>query len=118
MTRRFVVQRHTRAPGDVHYDLMVEDAEVLVTFQLEEAPANGASGVRSFDHRRRYLEFEGELSEGRGQVEIWDQGELSDIQGGPRDTTYRARFEGERLAGLYELCQQAEQVTLKQVVEE
>ena len=45
MTRRFVVQEHAVRPGDVHYDLMIEDGEVLVTFQLE-APPGGASPVR------------------------------------------------------------------------
>ncbi|MCW8140697.1 MAG: hypothetical protein KIT58_17495, partial [Planctomycetota bacterium] len=67
--RRFVVQEHTVAPGDVHYDLMIEDGAALVTFQLPAPPAGEAvRGRRSFDHRPRYLDYEGPISAGRGHV--------------------------------------------------
>lgn len=101
--RRFVVQEHTVAPGDVHWDLMVEDGGVLVTFQLASPPAARARGRRSFDHRLRYLDHEGEVSGGRGAVRIWDRGRVDDDEGTPRQARWRARFAGQRLAGPFEL---------------
>lgn len=116
LTRRFVVQRHTQAEGSVHYDLMVEDGEVLVTFQLEDPPGReGSQGTRSFDHRPVYLTYQGEISGGRGSVEIWDRGQLRDVAGHPRESRYRARFAGERLSGLWELREEAERVRLAPV---
>jgi hypothetical protein len=117
VTRRFVVHEHTVAPGDVHFDLMIEDGDVLVTFQLDGAPAIGARGRRSFDHRVRYLDYEGELTQDRGSVEIWDRGELVDVRGEPRANRYRVRFSGERLVGLYELTCGEAGVTLSRVAE-
>lgn len=99
-----MVQRHTPpAPGPVHYDLMIEDGGALVTVQLAAPPDRPAEGTRSFDHRLVYLEYEGELTRGRGRVAIWDRGELDDVTGGPRDATYRAALRGERLRGAFEL---------------
>jgi len=107
MRRRFVVQRHTLASaGEVHFDLMIEEGSVLVTVQLEAAPARAVRGARSFDHRPRYLDYEGELGRGRGRVEIWDRGELWDVEGEPRAPLYRARLAGERLVGSFELRQE------------
>jgi hypothetical protein len=107
--RRFVVQEHTTGEGDVHYDLMIEDGQVLVTFQLEAPPAPGVTGRRSFDHRARYLDYEGEISAGRGRVAIWDQGTASDREGHPRAERYRVELAGQRLG---------EQLVLRGGVEE
>lgn len=116
MTRRFVVLRHVvREAGageaeEAHVDLMVEDLAgedgageggALVTFQLEAAPP--ARGRRSFDHRPRYLDYEGPISGGRGRVERLDAGRVDDVEGDPRAPRWRARFAGSRLAGLHEL---------------
>lgn len=102
--RRFVVQEHTVRPGDVHFDLMVEDGATLVTFRLDAPPgAAGAPpvrGRRSFDHRPRYLEHEGPIGGDRGAVRIWARGRAEDLEGGPRAPRWRARVEGDRLAGL------------------
>ncbi len=99
-----MVQRHTPpAPDPVHYDLMIEEGGALVTVQLATPPDGSAEGTRSFDHRLVYLEYEGELTRGRGRVAIWDRGELDDVTGGPRDATYRAALRGERLRGAFEL---------------
>lgn len=89
-------------PGDVHFDLMIEDGAVLVTFQLDGPPAAGAParGRRSFDHRARYLDYEGPISGDRGAVKIWDRGQVDDVEGGPRDARYEARVRGGRVAGL------------------
>lgn len=113
MKRRFVVQRHAVAANDVHYDLMIEAGDVLVTIQLSDEPSPGAEGKRSFDHRRKYLDYEGEISEGRGAVVIWDRGEVEDLSGDPRSEAYVAQFSGERLAGRYTLTDSGDRVTLR-----
>lgn len=110
MTRRFVVLRHVvreAAAGEAeeaHVDLMVEEGAeggALVTFQLDAPPP--ARGRRSFDHRARYLDYEGPISGGRGRVERLDAGRVEDVEGDPRAARWRARFQGARLAGLHEL---------------
>jgi len=112
VTRRFVVLRHVvreaagGAAEEAHVDLMVEDDGAgpdrpLVTFQLDAPPP--ARGRRSFDHRPRYLDYEGPISGGRGRVERLDAGQVEDVEGDPRATRWRARFEGARLLGLHEL---------------
>lgn len=112
-SRAFVIQEHQVAPGDLHYDLMIEAGEVLVTFQLDEAPhAEGVAGRRSFDHRRRYLDYEGPLSRGRGEVRIWDRGQVEDLEGDPREARYRLRFQGERLRGEWTLREEGQAVRL------
>ncbi|RMG10160.1 MAG: hypothetical protein D6731_17955 [Planctomycetota bacterium] len=102
MTRRWVVLEHRRG-SEVHYDLMVEDGEALVTWQLPSPPAPGVRGVRSFDHRRRYLDYEGPIGGDRGEVRRWDAGSLDDWVGSPRAARYAARFRGARLRATLEL---------------
>jgi hypothetical protein len=102
-SRRFVVQRHDVRPGEVHWDLMVEDGAVLVTFQLDAPPEGEVSGRRSFDHRERYLDYEGPISGDRGSVAIWDRGRAHDLEGTPRGARWTARFEGARMSGEWEL---------------
>jgi len=82
--RRWVVSRHDVKPGETHWDFMVERGEMLATFKLSgPLAAAPVEGTRSFDHRRVYLEYEGEISGGRGQVRIVERGELSDVVGDP-----------------------------------
>jgi hypothetical protein len=112
--RRFVVQEHTVRPGDVHYDLMIEDGEALVTVQLGAAPDElPRTGRASFDHRRRYLDYEGPISGDRGRVRIWDRGSAEDLLGDPRADCYTARFDGQRLRGALRMRRDREDVTLE-----
>ncbi len=78
MERAFVIQFHTGFRRD-HYDLMIENGSALATFELDrradEIPAGASINVtRLADHRREYLEYEGEISGGRGRVKIADRG--------------------------------------------
>lgn len=116
MNRAFVVQEHTVAPGDVHWDLMVEgDAEggPLVTVQLAAPPTGAVSGRRIADHRRLYLEYEGPVSNERGTVAIWDRGQVEDVEAEPRAARWRGRFLGRRLHGAWALEERDDTVSFQ-----
>lgn len=73
---RWVLLRHEMPDGSWHSDWMIErrgvDGGALVTFRVQERPDDASvcvlSAVRIGDHRREYLEYEGEVSGGRGRV--------------------------------------------------
>ena len=76
---RFVILRHE--PVDeggkpLHWDLMLETPEGLRTWALASAPTcDGDIEAEELPvHRREYLDYEGELSGGRGLVRRWDSG--------------------------------------------
>ncbi|MBL4845921.1 MAG: hypothetical protein JKY65_10365 [Planctomycetes bacterium] len=104
-TRRYVVLEHEVGPAEVHYDLCLEEDDVLVTFQLDQPPSETSEvrGRRSFDHRPLYLDYEGELSRGRGSVRAWDRGVAEDLAGSPRSASYSFRCQGGRLCGAWTL---------------
>lgn len=52
-----------------HWDLMIEDAGVLLTWAIQQLPPGSQdTGLRLPDHRIRYLDYEGAISDGRGTV--------------------------------------------------
>ena len=72
MTLRFVILEHS-VNGGVHFDLMLEVAgqEPLRTFQFARWPlavGEACACARLADHRRVYLDYEGEVGGGRGSV--------------------------------------------------
>lgn len=67
---RYVVLHHT-GHGEDHFDLMYERAtgETLTSWRLPNWPPRVGDVVESIgDHRRDYLEYEGEVSGNRGRV--------------------------------------------------
>jgi hypothetical protein len=67
---RFVVLHHTKIP-DPHFDLMLEMSpdSPLSTWRLPHWPPNPDDlAIAITDHRREYLQFEGEISGDRGHV--------------------------------------------------
>lgn len=67
---RFTLLEH-RQGTEKHWDLLLEwpGEERLRTWQFSENPWETTSrGKRLFDHRRIYLDYEGFLSNGRGEV--------------------------------------------------
>lgn len=71
---RFVILEHDHPHR--HWDLMLEAGELLRSWRLESPPCSDKS-VRAEaigDHRRIYLDYEGPVSGGRGQVRRWDGG--------------------------------------------
>jgi hypothetical protein len=83
---RFVLLRH-EFPAEFgkpsHWDVMLEDGEALLTWSCEELPVAGGDAVvatRLGNHRLAYLEYEGLVSGGRGEVRRVDGGEFVWIQ--------------------------------------
>ena len=79
---RFVILRHEVSDDTrrgLHWDLMLEDEGVLRTWALAEEPHLEATidAVQLPDHRMAYLDYEGDVSGGRGRVSKWDVGEYA-----------------------------------------
>jgi hypothetical protein len=79
---RFVLLRHECPPGfgkPSHWDLLLEDATALLAWSVEALPEPGQSvtALRLADHRLAYLDYEGPVSGGRGEVRRADAGEFS-----------------------------------------
>lgn len=87
---RYALLRHECPPDykkPSHWDFMVERSGVLLTWEVRELPklwgealavsASDAAAVPVFplaDHRLAYLDYEGPISEGRGNVTRCDRG--------------------------------------------
>jgi hypothetical protein len=86
---------------------MLEQHDVLLTWALASPPdTTGAlDACRLDDHRVIYLDYEGEVSGGRGSVTRWDQGDYEMI--GASDQRLCARVSGKRIQGDIELAQTA-----------
>jgi hypothetical protein len=95
---RFVLLEHRR--DGVHWDLMLEAGGALRTWALQ-APIAGPSGrvpARALpDHRLAYLDYEGEISGGRGTVRRVDRGTYRVRDWSPERV--RVRLEGDQVKG-------------------
>lgn len=85
MAQRFVILKHT-VNELTHFDLMLAIAgqEQLRTYQLARwrlDVGEACAAPRIGDHRRAYLEYEGEVSGGRGSVKRVQAGTWQDDGG-------------------------------------
>ncbi|MHA7812844.1 MAG: hypothetical protein ACX94C_05565 [Phycisphaerales bacterium] len=86
--RRTVVLLHTQPQKPDHYDWLIDQPELdtqhrLITFRTAHSPdqADAFLAQQAPDHRAMYLDYEGPLSNNRGQVSqvasghvhIWEQ---------------------------------------------
>jgi len=108
MPTRFTFARHERS-GDPHFDLFLEPQEGarLMTWNLPSMPKAGTSvvGRRIADHRAIYLDFEGEISDGRGHVTLIDTGTCEWLERG--EDRIRVKLSGRLPAGEFELVRRA-----------
>ncbi|MGB0717634.1 MAG: DNA polymerase ligase N-terminal domain-containing protein [Phycisphaerae bacterium] len=95
---KFVILHHTPRQGEnnqldadthqrvtnfePHWDFMIQQGEVLTTWQLYRDPTSHDTvwpirAVRIQDHRLHYLTYEGEISHGRGWVRRVAEGMLT-----------------------------------------
>jgi len=74
---RFVILHH-QSPTDEHWDVMLETDTALTTWSIPPQCPMGASfacsATRLPDHRKHYLDYEGEVSGNRGTVARIDAG--------------------------------------------
>lgn len=98
---QFVILLHEVPAGvarPTHWDLMLEEGGVLRTWALAEEPRLlvRIAAEQLPDHRLAYLSYEGEVSEGRGRVTRWDEGEY--VPGPDADGRLAVVLGGKRLA--------------------
>jgi len=114
---RFVLLFHECPPGfrfPSHWDLMLESDGALRTWALSEIPSSIAAGTNPIpaqqlpDHRIAYLEYEGPVSENRGQVTRWDTGEYELVR--ESDQEISLLFSGQKLAGRWQLVRQVHDI--------
>lgn len=98
--RRFAILEHDW--GGVHWDFLVEDGPALRTWAVDAPIVEGVSlPARALPaHRRVYLDYEGEVSGGRGTVRRWDGGECRAIEWG--EAAVRLEVRGAQLVGVVE----------------
>jgi hypothetical protein len=94
---RFVILEHDHPA--LHWDLMLEDGDVLRTWRLAAPPRPGENvpAGRIADHRKAYLDYEGPVSGGRGTVSRWDAGTYTVV--GEGDGWLSVNLEGARVRG-------------------
>jgi DNA polymerase Ligase (LigD) len=71
---RYVILEHDFP--SLHWDLMLESGPILRTWRLAQPPEHDKvlEAELAPDHRLVYLDYEGEISGGRGNVRRWDRG--------------------------------------------
>jgi hypothetical protein len=77
---RFALLEHDHPAA--HLDLLLQAGEVLWAWRIDALPPAGvaAEAERNFDHRLVYLDYEGPVSGGRGQVRRLDGGEFEWVE--------------------------------------
>ncbi len=83
---------------------MFEWGHVLRAWALDSAPrSGGGSGARALaDHRMCYLDYEGPVSKGRGDVAPFDHGTYVLVR--ESEQAFVAELTGKVLAGQVSLC--------------
>lgn len=99
--RRFAILEHHR--DGVHWDFLVEDGPALRTWAVDASIVEGVDlPARSLPtHRPIYLDYEGDISGGRGTVRQLDAGTCEVLEW--RDDRVRLAIRGSQLVGLVEL---------------
>ena len=103
---RFVLLEHLW--DGIHWDLMLEDGEALRTWAIDAPVVIGRDlPARALpDHRRIYLDYEGDISGDRGRVRRIDEGTYCARLWSA--VLVRVRLEGAQLVGEAELRQVGE----------
>ncbi|MDG2384311.1 MAG: DNA polymerase ligase N-terminal domain-containing protein [Pirellulaceae bacterium] len=101
---RFVLLRHELpnaydAPRDSHWDLMLEDGATLQTWAICQIPDVGCwvEALSLPPHRTEYLDYEGPVSNNRGEVTQWDHGDFDWLE--KNETRVTIRLRGKRIQG-------------------
>ena len=77
MNKHFVILHHESPMGD-HWDVMLETDSALTTWSIPPQCPSGLSfvcpAIRLPDHRKHYLDYEGEVAGNRGTIVRIDAG--------------------------------------------
>ena len=104
---RFVVLEHARE-NTRHFDLMLEQGNVLLTFSFADFPQAPAKCKSLMEHRLRYLEYEGDMGSGRGTVRRVESGTF-DLMA-QTENAIHLHLRGLRLQGTFCLTNEREDV--------
>jgi hypothetical protein len=101
----FALLEHSTTEG-VHWDFLVErpHSQRLPTWRLVQNPLSGTGPIdaqRIGEHRRFYLDYEGPISGGRGEVRRIDRGEATILAWS--EDRVRLDLRGAVLRGRFEL---------------
>jgi hypothetical protein len=97
---------------------MLECADSLATWQLPAWPPPGSAALPAAalaDHRKAYLDYQGEVSLGRGHVTIVDSGRYETVE--RREGLWMVRLAGGEFTGLLRLERSAGTAWTLSVVE-
>ena len=96
---RFAVLTHDHPT--LHWDFLLERDGALRTWRLLQPPDTpGPISAEALpDHRLDYLDYEGPVSRGRGEVRRWDRGEYETLDW--ETERVAVRLHGEKLNGLF-----------------
>lgn len=99
---RFALLNHTTPPAyhrPAHFDMLLEAGDVCRTWALATMPTAGKAiaGEALADHRPLYLDYEGEVSGGRGEVTRVDSGTFTWLTDEPHEVAIE--LHGQRLRG-------------------
>jgi hypothetical protein len=101
----FVIHKHTLSK-ETHWDLMIEFGDKLKTWRLDNPPEKLSSqktkATPIFDHDKKFLTYQGPVNNGKGTVEIIDEG-ICTIE--TTVENIKINFEGKILRGNYYLTQ-------------
>ncbi len=102
---RFVLLEHTW--NGTHWDFMLESGEFLRTWAIDEPIASGRDlPARSLaEHRKIYLEYEGEIAGNRGSVRRVDEGTYRVLEWS--ENHVRVELAGTQLVGEVDLRRDA-----------
>ena len=111
---RFAVLKHVRQT-DIHWDLLLQlpDRPLLATWQIRMEPGRWEREFQPIpafelpDHRLMYLDFQGDISGGRGHVTHIDGGTMEIFRG--EENFIDCRLQGQLLHGSLQLMRSADQ---------
>ena len=105
MNLNYSIIKHTLSDYTFHYDFLIKKNDILQCWQFSSI-ANIEIGElifckKIFDHRLKYLNYQGPISNNRGKVQIIQNGFLEIII--QEDNLVRFRIDSELLNGNFEI---------------
>jgi hypothetical protein len=103
---RYVILKHT-TPKDTHFDFMLETGDHLSTWRInigpEELKTTPAKAEKIFDHKLKFLTYQGPVNNGPGNVTTADKGTYSIIT--QTSEKLQIQIDANILSGTYTLQQ-------------